>query len=1460
MGCCSSSAKQTAAVSSRPDPAVQPQRERFVESIVSPTQVNVQIASPPAVQYAAPPPQPQGEMGMEQAVTLALEHAQGSSAGRGSDRGWAVVRVYIASSSDAGGEREQLEQAIFPRLNRWGRVHRICFEPVDLRKGTRELPGSLVAAEIDRARPWFMAVVRSWGEGQLGPDPPALLPHRLPRPAGPLSLECEYGALAGPAQRLRAFAALASGADGAPLAARLAQRFAPTTLRYDAAGRGGFQQLAGPLFDSLSRAALAEYGSGRAGDPDDDVVRDEREMRRWAAAAARHYVPSGGAATVQSVWQRAAQARCTLLAGEAGAGKTSLLARLCVDAWQPGSGWGAVAAYFPEACARAPSVPHALRRVCLQLAAILGLPETDVPPANEAEELAEAAARLCQELPHGAPVLVVVDGADELGAGDSLDWLPIEGAPSHVHFLVAVDASRGALLRAAQAKRAALVQLERRAEGEAGALLAAAAASGLPWGPRRADPWAGDAAGLARRPDGGLPLFLALAQALVRFSGGDAGRCPGTVQAAVQALLERVEAAVGREAAAAILSVLALSRAGIAERDAAAAAGPQAAAAWATAWHAGVAALCHRRAPGPDGDYYALRHAAVARAVRGRYLCQCPAACPDFAVAAHCEHLRPEKQVPGWAERDGAWHRRLAAVFVEKAHAAARGGEAGRWFDRKSRDMARAVEHMSLAPAWALLMDRAGSLPLAGLGCSPADAHGVSEGVRSSRQLTALDLDYCHLGEGGIFAICDALKESRGVKKLTMGRNHLLDSGAQALAGMLARNGSLTELVMASCTTTVFGFQAIAGVLRSQRTLATLNLASCKIGAEGAEALGEALRSNSGLQTLLLRNNHIAKSRKGAPALPGTGPSGHREAGSLGAGQKAGGRHEGADADAVAERVRDEMNAIDWAAMVDRGLDDDFDRILAECISKHIRELRARTDTRAVLKRLQNMKDFVATLSTITSVSELSVRQTLRRMSQPNLHNTAMKVMAAAPEYGEEPHDDTSGEATDDEDDEFAVYDLSGIQGLCGGLRAHRTLTRLDLANNELYDEGLQEVADVLANSRTLAVLSLESTFLTNDGLRRLAGPLASHGSLRELVLCGNKFNDDGVQWVAQALEQNAVLEVLDLSENRVGDRGAAALARALEQNRSLRRLALSKSIDRVKVESAGCQALLRALRSNAALQTLELDGQNGAGGEHLAGNRALTCLSLVNSGISARGAAGLAQALQQNTALRTLRLSKNSLGPDRSGAPPEPAFGAFLARNRSLQELLLADCGLGPQAPAPAAPPRPARLTGAGCGALLEALGQNGGLRKLDLASNGLTDDVAGVAAAALRRNATLTHLNLEGNPAPPCSRRWRGGGGGGGAAGAGAGRAGGVGAGARELAGALARSRSLRSLRLRGAQLRDDEGRALAKGVAESPALEELDLLGGNLSPHAHVALLEALHLSPRVAAKFFFECDFY
>eukprot|EP00741_Cyanophora_paradoxa_P021278 tig00021348_g20538.t1 len=205
-------------------------------------------------------------------------------------------------------------------------------------------------------------------------------------------------------------------------------------------------------------------------------------------------------------------------------------------------------------------------------------------------------------------------------------------------------------------------------------------------------------------------------------------------------------------------------------------------------------------------------------------------------------------------------------------------------------------------------------------------------------------------------------------------------------------------------------------------------------------------------------------------------------------------------------------------------------------------------------------------------------------------------------------------------------------------------------------------------------------------------------------------------------------------------------------------------------------------------------------------------------------------------------------------GAEPEPA-GAAPRRLRPRA-----------QAPAPAAPPRPARLTGAGCGALLEALGQNGGLRRLDLASNGLTDDgpprpLAGAAAAALRRNATLTHLNLEGNPAPALFA-------------AVAGAAGEAAAlqelaldarvvsaqGARELAGALARSRSLRSLRLRGAQLRDDEGRALAKGVAESAALEELDLLGGNLSPHAHVALLEALHLSPRVAAKFFFECDFY
>ena len=271
---------------------------------------------------------------------------------------------------------------------------------------------------------------------------------------------------------------------------------------------------------------------------------------------------------------------------------------------------------------------------------------------------------------------------------------------------------------------------------------------------------------------------------------------------------------------------------------------------------------------------------------------------------------------------------------------------------------------------------------------------------------------------------------------------------------------------------------------------------------------------------------------------------------------------------------------------------------------------------------------------------------------------------------------------------------------LAEALKGNTNLTKLDLSNNYISDQGAAGLAEALKQNTGLARLDLASNKIYDDGAAVLAEALKQNTSLTRLYLANNMIRGHGTARLAEALKGNTNLRRLNLSKNQISDQDAAGLAEALKQNGSLTRLDLAGNT----IHDDGAAGLAEALKHNTSLTQLDL-GDNS---------------------ISDQGAAGLAEALKQSTSLTRLHLSENSIS-DQGAA----GLAEALKQSTSLTRLHLSENSIRDQ----------------GAAALAEALKQNTSLTQLDLSKNQINDQGAAGLAEALKQNTTLIQLDLSRN-----------------------------------------------------------------------------------------------------------------
>ena len=389
--------------------------------------------------------------------------------------------------------------------------------------------------------------------------------------------------------------------------------------------------------------------------------------------------------------------------------------------------------------------------------------------------------------------------------------------------------------------------------------------------------------------------------------------------------------------------------------------------------------------------------------------------------------------------------------------------------------------------------------------------------------------------------------------------------------------------------------------------------------------------------------------------------------------------------------------------------------------------------------------------------------------------------------------------------------DLSGEQieidlaaKLFGVLITNKTLTNLDLSQNELGIGHFQILAYALGTNTTLTALNLTDNELGNAGFESQAAALGKNATLTSLDLTHNELSHAGVNSLVAALETNRSLKDLNLSWNKLCPANVDSLAASLTRNAALTKLDLS-------CNRLGDSTLL--FKTKTSLKELVLTG-NDLGpataesiGAALTTNTTLTCLDLSVNNLGPSGAASLATALKTNTTLTKLYLSDNNLGF--SGAE---SLAAALKTNSTVTELNLSKNNLGP----------------GGAESLADALKTNTALTKLDLQFNKLGPASAESLAAGFKTNASMTELNLSYNALTDV----------------------------KSFAAALETNRSLKDLNLSWNKLCPASADSLAASLTMNTTLRTLDLSGNNLGAVGAKSLATVLETNTTLKNLFLFK----
>ena len=231
-----------------------------------------------------------------------------------------------------------------------------------------------------------------------------------------------------------------------------------------------------------------------------------------------------------------------------------------------------------------------------------------------------------------------------------------------------------------------------------------------------------------------------------------------------------------------------------------------------------------------------------------------------------------------------------------------------------------------------------------------------------------------------------------------------------------------------------------------------------------------------------------------------------------------------------------------------------------------------------------------------------------------------------------------------------------GFKTLCDALKTNTTLTTLNLSNNKITDTQFIILIKGLQKNTTLEILNLSGNILNdNDVYLKLGEFLKQNKTLTTLNLSNNNITVEQFIILIKGLQKNTTLEILNLSGNILNDNVIKEIENLLEINRTLTNIIMDEEnlntmaveiINKGKLEEIstflntkklkklyinktisyiGFENLCTALITNKILETL-----------HISNNNNLDDIDLM--------VLNLCIALKENKKLTTLHLNINEL------------------------------------------------------------------------------------------------------------------------------------------------------------------------------------------------------------------------
>ncbi|EAN85286.1 hypothetical protein, conserved [Trypanosoma cruzi] len=289
-----------------------------------------------------------------------------------------------------------------------------------------------------------------------------------------------------------------------------------------------------------------------------------------------------------------------------------------------------------------------------------------------------------------------------------------------------------------------------------------------------------------------------------------------------------------------------------------------------------------------------------------------------------------------------------------------------------------------------------------------------------------------------------------------------------------------------------------------------------------------------------------------------------------------------------------------------------------------------------------------------------------------------------------------------------------GVLIIGTALMKNKHVVRLDLSQNNIGDEGAVTMAEVLRKNETIQYLNLAQNGITDVGGIALASafipnvnpngqPGQWNRNLFTIILAGNDLGDDTLLAMSKAAACHRDLTSVDLSWNNVGPLGTKCLLRSMQRNPLCVYHLMAN-----KIGDAGTTCLCEAMQRFAGKGT--------------------TTLNLFRNDVRHKGCEAVGRLLENNEFILEVSLHSNTLGLKGMQLLRQH----FTAAPNRVRSLNLGNCMLGDEG----APEAAALIT-----ANLPAL------ERLNLASNGFSDDGGVIIVKALLKNTFLVMVSCADN-----------------------------------------------------------------------------------------------------------------